>query len=170
MDGVICNFNKSVCDLFSIDWLYVEKNWTLGNYSIAQELGVSGNTIWAKINQKPSFWEDIEIYDYSLELIQLLRSKYEVVICTSPSSNADCPTGKLKWLRKHNLKFGNNVVITTHKHLLANTKNLLIDDSDKKIEDFRNNSGSAFTWPQKWNLCHNNIDRRMEILKSALNL
>lgn len=168
MDGVICQFTKLVAELFNKDHDDIESNWKYGNWSIAQELGISESDVWKRINKVETFWEDIEPYPYAKDLIKYLKSKYELHICTSPSSQFSCPTGKLKWLSKHNMGFGRNVIITPNKHLLACPNKILLDDMDKNCNKFCEHGGKSILIPRIWNSAYSKDVDILEYIKERL--
>ncbi|KKN19932.1 hypothetical protein LCGC14_0940610, partial [marine sediment metagenome] len=64
---------------------------------------------------------------------------------TSPSDNPDCAAGKVKWIKKHfDTK---NFIITPRKHFCARPNSILIDDTQKKVDQFIKHGGKAFLWP-----------------------
>jgi 5'(3')-deoxyribonucleotidase len=168
LDGVLAHFNKAVSDVFNIDYSNIEDNWTPGNWSIATELKLSEGEIWARINKIETFWEDIELYPYAKNLVKYLKSKYEVNVCTSPSYQVHCATGKMKWLLKHKFGFGRNIVITPQKHLLAGPNKVLIDDMDANCDKFKKHGGETILFPQVWNSGGKFDGDRLEYIKSVL--
>ncbi len=168
LDGVLANFNKAIADAFNKDYNEIEDNWTPGNWSIAQQLNLSEGEIWARVNKIESFWEDIELYPYAKKLVKYLKSKYEVNVCTSPSSNPACATGKMKWLLKHKFGFGRNIIITPQKHLMAGPNRILIDDMDKNCDKFKAHGGEPLLFHQVWNSGGKFDGDRLEYIKSVL--
>ena len=170
VDGVIGNFTKAVCDTLNFTeahYNHLISRWTPGVNEISEQIGINQNFMWRAIDNNPSFWEDIELYDYSLELVDYLQSKYEVHICTSPSSNPNCAAGKITWLKKH-FKFKRNFVITPQKHLLACPNKILIDDTDRHCNKFMEYGGHSYLWPQPWNSKGAYHDDKLKLLKETL--
>lgn len=105
--------------------------------------------MWPMIDKKgEKWWEDLEKFPWTDELLDLVKKESdEYSILTSPSRNAQCASGKVNWMQKHWGKEFNSYFIGKHKHLCANPRTLLIDDSEKKVKKFREAGGHAFLWP-----------------------
>lgn len=169
LDGCIANFTKAVCKVLNQDYDKVLKNWPNGVYETSTVLGISNTQMWKAIDRTKNFWENIELYDYSKELVNKLMDRYDVYICTSPARHPNCYSGKAAWIQKHFPKLSRKMVITPAKHLLAGTVRVLIDDSDEKINKFIEFGGIGLIVPQCWNSLHsmknvNKIDWVMNAL------
>lgn len=151
MDGCICDWTKQVCKVLNRDYEKLIQNWTKGVYDTAEQLEVSDAKMWIEINKNPTFWEDIEPYDYAHDLVKQLRKNHEVYICSSPSIDSGCLKGKSAWLVNHKFKFGRNFIFTPQKHLLAQPGRVLIDDLDKNANKFEEFGGKTCLLPQPWN-------------------
>lgn len=167
LDGVIANWNKEVCKCLNKNYEEVLNNWNLGEYGTEKQLGVTESQMWKSIDSNPTFWEDIELFDYSQELVKYLQSKYEVHVCTSPSRHSDSLSGKGKWMARH-FRFNRNFIITPQKHLLAQKGRVLIDDMDTNVNKFKEWGGDAFLWSQHWNSDYARMNNRIERLKEFL--
>ena len=168
LDGVIANFTKAVANAFNIDYDGIEDNWTPGEHSIATQIGKSEGEIWARVNKIDTFWQDIEVYPHAKKMVKYLKGKYEVHVCTSPSSQPDCASGKIKWLVKHGFGFGRNIIVTPNKHLFAGPNRLLIDDMDKNCNKFKEFGGEVILFPQVWNSAGRFDGDRLEYIKGIL--
>ena len=168
LDGVIANFTKAVTNAFNIEYDNIEDNWIKGEYSIAPQIGKTEGEIWARLNKIDTFWEDIEVYPYASKMVKYLKSKYEVHVCTSPSSQPNCTTGKIKWLIKNRFGFGRNIIITPNKHLFAGPNRVLIDDMDANCEKFKLFGGETILFSQVWNSGGKFYGDRLEYIKSVL--
>ncbi len=56
----------------------------------------------------------------------------------------------------------NDYVIGPHKHLLAKSGGILIDDSDTNCQKFRLSGGTPILFPQPWNEMRHLIDKRLK--------
>lgn len=147
-DGIFCDFVRHSCEVFSKNYQEVLDNWTGNN--IEDNLGVFKHEFWKKIDSIHDWWETIPPTEECIEFLKI-ASQYDSHICTSPASNPNCAAGKLRWLRKHT-KFDRNVVITPQKWLCAGPGKVLIDDTDKQIDKFKQVLGSkTILYPRVWN-------------------
>jgi 5'(3')-deoxyribonucleotidase len=150
LDGVLCNWTKGVCDLFSIDYREPDV------YDITKMLGVPQKQMWEKIDEKGHlFWSNLENYPWFDELIERLKViDKNFCILTSPSKCPNCVKGKLQWIQK---KFGNhfrNYIFAPAKlkKELAGPNKILIDDKLENILDWNNNGGHGILFPQPYNV------------------
>lgn len=148
MDGVLANWCKHVCDTFGHDYDDTIKNWN-GGYEVADQFKISEAELWSRIDKISDWWETIPPYEWLPELLKIAKH-YPSYICSAPSRSPNCVSGKVKWLKQHT-KFDRNIVLTPHKWLLAKENTILIDDSDKKIDDFKAAGGNTILFPQPWN-------------------
>jgi 5'(3')-deoxyribonucleotidase len=168
MDGCICNWLGGVCKVFNKDYEQILANWTLGSFGVDKELGISEDEMWDEINKNETFWEDLEPYPHTQELLSLLKSYGSIYICTAPSRNPACAAGKMKWLQKHLPEIGRDFVITPQKWLLAKHGTVLVDDTDKVVDEFFKHGGSIVRFPQRWNINYHLIDKQLEYVKNTL--
>lgn len=146
MDGVLADFIQQACK--SHDRPYIPEQ--INNYNISEIWGLTDDEFWAPMHGY-KFWPEIEMYDYAPKFLKELRKIAPVTICTAPSRDKYCISGKLHWLES---KLGIptcDVVFANKKWLLANDRNILIDDSDAKIEKFQQHGGTGIIFPQPWN-------------------
>lgn len=169
LDGVIANWNLALMQELGfcqeqIDWHH--ENWK--NENTANQLGITEAHLWKAIGRNPSFWENIPIYDYAHELFKKLNELGEVHICTSPGQDANAPSGKVKWLRKHNFKIGKNFFITPTKHLLAGEYRVLVDDTQKQVDKFLLHGGKAVLFPALWNNNKAHVENKVEFTVNSI--
>ena len=96
----------------------------------------------------PSFWEDLELFPWTHELIKICKN-YKQTKLAFMSSYGEWEygsIGKVRFVRKH---FGNSIplITTSKKHYCASKHTLLIDDYVCNIENFSKYGGKTFTWP-----------------------
>jgi 5'(3')-deoxyribonucleotidase len=106
-----------------------------------------------RINDTMYFWDDLAVYPWAHELVGYLKTKGDIVYCTSPGNHDEAATGKLNWLRRHGFlsKHSKNYVLTHYKWLLAGRDRILVDDSDQQCRSFELSGGASVIFPQKWN-------------------
>lgn len=113
-----------------------------------------------------SFWNSItrEMWAHvppSSEFCQILTwaadgvGKEHVHFLSSPTLRPDSLAGKLEWIQRFAPPWmQRQFLIGPSKHLCANSKTLLIDDSDKNVDSFRKYGGEAVLVPRPWNSLH----------------
>jgi len=146
MDGVLANFFKQACKYH--DRPYSPKEIT--RYNISELWGLSDDEFWEPM-QGYDFWANIEMYVYAPRFLRELRKIAPVTICTAPSRDKYCISGKLHWLEKYLGIHTCDVVFANKKWLLANDENILIDDSQAKVDKFSSHGGCGIIFPQPWN-------------------
>lgn len=106
-----------------------------------------------RINSTMYFWDDLPVYPWAHELVDYLKTKGDIVYCTSPGNHDEAATGKLNWLRRHGFlsKHSKNYVLTHYKWLLAGRDRILVDDSDQQCVHFDQMGGAVVLFPQQWN-------------------
>jgi len=118
----------------------------------------SYNSFWSKITK--DVWESVpksKLFDDITSLASYLVGIDNIFVVTSPITDQDgvlssnCIDGKLRWIDEHVPLSQHQLVITKSKWTLATPDNLLIDDSDKNVNEFRNYGGKAILFPRPWN-------------------
>ena len=146
MDGVIVDLVQSVKNHYGLP--HHEDTWEIHSWYGMKEEGFweafENHDWWANL---PAFNGWKEFYD------ELIRLSGQVMILSKPSTNPQSLSGKVAWLQKH---FGGdtfkNFVFTKHKHLLARSwSDILIDDSDANIDEFRLAGGTGIVCPRSYN-------------------
>jgi hypothetical protein len=163
MDGCISNWLQGACDLCDIDLNdekiraeIKERECFLGGY-------VDEKKLWKKIEDKGAeFWENLEIFPWAKILytsLQELSDSFSILSSPGKFSKiaAQACYGKVLWLEKH---FNNSedYLFGYNKHLCSNSRSILIDDSNYKIDAFKKAGGNTFLWPDSLSLIDNDID------------
>jgi hypothetical protein len=153
MDGVITNFSHNSFQAFGK--VYKEEDYPLGLRD-HEAIGVSIGEFWRVVNAGGAeFWSSMPKFPWTDALIKGLKG---FTICTSPSQSAHCVQGKRQWMIANGIK-GTNYAIIKDKHLIARPDRVLIDDTAKKVNAWRNEGGVAILFPQPWNDNHHIKDR-----------
>ena len=123
-----------------------------------------------RINEMMYFWEDLAVYPWAHELVDYLKTKGDIVYCTSPGNHDEAATDKLHWLRRHGFlsKHSTNYVLTHYKWLLAGRDRFLVDDSDQQCHAFDMSGGSAIIFPQQWNMMGDWVGSHLSSVKQQL--
>ena len=153
LDGVLSDWMDAACKLCDIDPNdeAIRKQLKKGKY--LDELGViSDEEIWDKINAKgTSFWAELELFSWAKKLVQSMEKQGEMYFLTSPGECIPACSGKVEWVDKHfGKEYIKKTIICYPKEQCAGPNKILIDDSEKKIEKFRDSGGHAFLWPQQY--------------------
>lgn len=135
LDGVLCNFDKA--------WLNLGiSKLTLDDYKEK----FSANKAWKQIHAAGvDFWANMEWMPDGKKLWNNVK-KHEPTILTSPSKKEVSKEGKTKWVER---ELGKDVplIFSRDKFEHASENRILIDDSEKKINNWieHNGIGILFT-------------------------
>lgn len=166
MDGVLADFVKAALALH--DRSEALETWPLGEFNMAKVLGISTRQFWDKIDSAGTgYWSDLERYSWCEELVSNVVEHAPMAILSSPSLSPDCAAGKLEWLQNFFGRGFRDFLIGPQKHLCARPDAVLIDDSDRNVDRFREHGGHAVLFPQPWNSNHA-IDDRIGFVKEQL--
>ncbi len=151
MDGVLCNMVKSAMSLYGLP--IGESLSTDGKYDVARATGVSKTQFWKRVKEAgPAFWANLELYPWTIELINACKMVAPTIIITKPPHTVpEAACGKIEWIYEHFGRTTEDYVITPSKHLLAQPNRLLIDDDGKNTKAWTKAGGRAILFPQPWN-------------------
>lgn len=148
LDGVLVDFVRSVYTrLFGMsreraDEAYEE---TTDWHAMPRVLGITDAELWDAVDGAgEGFWLNLPMLPWAAGLLNMFP---DAVVLTAPTPHPSSAAGKHRWCQLHSRK----CVITTEKHLLANSKALLIDDNEENIRRFVNAGGQGLLWPAPWN-------------------
>lgn len=156
MDSVCTDWFKSACEVCGVD---------LNDKSIRDKLKkgndlnviVPEEEIWNKINAEGAdFWLNLELLPWAKKLHKALKDTgHRLFFCTSPGKNNSIPASpKIEYLLKH---FNtNDFIIVYDKSACAGPNKILIDDSERKIKEFKKYGGNVFKWPNQFVLMDDN--------------
>jgi len=155
LDGVLANFLLGALRVFDREDLY--HNWPVGQWGIAEVLGVNTTQFWCAISERGyRFWEDLPEYPWTRELWAVLQEiandqHAKLIVCTAPSRDPECAKGKVMWMhRVFGPKFM-DFVITNKKFLMAKEKAILIDDREDTVIRFCAEGGFGMLFPGRTN-------------------
>ena len=160
LDGVLTKWLEAVCELCDIDIHDEDIRDELKDGTYIDEMGViTEEDMWARIDSKGvEFWENLESTSWAKKLIEAMEKLGTVYILSSPGSCISAPSGKMSWIEKHFPDYITKLICVKDKWLCASKNRILIDDSYKKIEAFREHGGHAFLWPNDIALLDGDID------------
>lgn len=144
MDGVLCNFVQASLDVHN----RTEKHDEIDTWSYFEKWGMTVEQFWRKCSGV-QFWERLKEYPWAEDLVCTASHLAEHYFLTAPTSTrrGECIIGKEKWL----LADAFRMIPTEHKHLLAAPGRVLVDDSEKNIEQWIKHGGSGLGLKQPWN-------------------
>jgi len=118
-------------------------------YDIGRAIGRNWDDLKWDLDQ--DFWSELPLMPWALGLMKFLSHQFpEVYILTHAEPIQDFIEGKLLWMKIWFPEYTDNVIITKHKHLLARSTALLIDDYPKHCTAWRARRGKAVEVPSRW--------------------
>ena len=149
MDGVCVNFVKGACIAHNYNYADVIESWPKGTYNICKILGISESDFWTTIvSWGEQFWLNLQAYTWYSKLASL---PYDIVYLSTPTLSPFSVSGKLSWLQAQYGHRFRDYIFTPHKHLLAKSGGILIDDSESNVNKYIEAGGRAILFPQPWN-------------------
>ena len=149
LDGVCSYWEEAAAKACGIYYKDEEIRKELKNGKRLEKFVGGDSKMWPIIDSKgEKWWENLEKFYWTEDLISLVKKESnEWCILSSPNRNPECLSGKVKWMQKNWGKEFKNYLIGSNKHLCAHPNALLIDDTPKKINKFKEYGGQAFLWP-----------------------
>ncbi len=160
LDGCIAFWEKSAVETCGIDYEDEKIREEIKNGRRIETFVGGDEKMWPMIDKEgESWWENLEKLPWADGLINLLkRETKDFFFLSSPSKSPICYSGKIKWVLKNYPEMDRNLFLGCKKHLLANPNILLIDDTEKKVKEFRKYGGHAFKWPCPLSIIDGDID------------
>jgi len=169
MDGVLCNWVKSACEVLDLPYEKTKRDWKPGAYNLATALDLDRQFIWDELDKAgEAFWSELEPFEWTDDLWEFCESIADTKICTTPSLAPHCHSGKMKWLQKHRTRFYRKYILTPDKAQCAAEDTILVDDKDANIEKFKERGGHGVLFPQPWNKNHGLIGNEIKYVKEQL--
>lgn len=148
LDAVIAKFDKAACMAHGLNIQDPIVRKACIDNKLYDLVGGKGN-FWKVIDALgQDFWENIELTEYAEDLYQFLNhiSNGHVYFLTSPSTNPVCCSGKARWIQKH-FKGTRKFLIGPAKYACASSHSLLVDDNEKKINQYKEWGGQVYKFP-----------------------
>lgn len=149
LDGCVAFWEKAAVETCGIDYKDEKIREEIKNGRRIETFVGGDPAMWKMIDAEgEAWWEDMEKLPWADDLIDLLKKESkDLFFLSSPSKSPICYSGKIKWVLKNYPKMDRDVFLGCKKHMFAGSNTLLVDDTDKKIKEFREYGGHAFKWP-----------------------
>ena len=155
IDGVLSNWTDEACDLCDIDCKNPDIRKGLKEGKYLDKLGIiSEEDMWKKVTDEgQDFWIRLKLFSWAKKLVDKMKELGDVLFLTSPGCCIPASSGKAQWVQDH---FGKdmlpNLILCKKKEYCASKNTILVDDTLKKVEQFREAGGHAFLWPNQYSL------------------
>lgn len=164
VDGVLCNFVQGMIESHGRSTLHDEYSCFDFHRTAWQ---MSDREFW-KPTYEEDWWFNLKPYPGSQEFVRLLRASFDVIFSTAPQPHRRAVSERFAWLRHHGFMQADECMIGRHKHLMAGSGAILLDDSDANVDEFVAHGGKAILYPQPWNANAGWCDRRADFLTAEL--
>lgn len=157
IDGVLAEWIVNCCHLFNADPNEIMSKWKPGKRDLEHALGITSKELWEKVDKAgEDYWANLPETPWARKLYDECNKLGDVYFITKPSYDPRSLSGKLIWITKFtkNNKF-DKYLIGKPKQLCSQKGNILIDDNDINVKDFRKCNGTAILFPRIWNEHYN---------------
>jgi 5'(3')-deoxyribonucleotidase len=160
LDGVLAFWEKAAVETCGIDYNDEKIRNEIKNGKRIETFVGGDPKMWGMIDAEgEAWWENLEKLPWADKLVDMLKKETkDLFFLSSPSKSPICFSGKIKWVLKNYPKMNRDLFLGCKKHLFANPNILLVDDTEKKVKEFRKNGGHAFLWPCPLSLIDKDID------------
>lgn len=160
LDGVIVNFEKQVTKLFNIDIENKQVRTFLKESDPSRGIAdlVGGKSkFWSRVGREgEAFWSEMELLPWGMDLYNDMKKLCpNVFFLTSPSHEPSSLAGKAKFIRTHFKT--NNFLIGSPKFACGSKYSLLVDDTPKKINEFKEFGGNIYLFPNQYQITDGDI-------------
>lgn len=169
IDGVMTNFVSAACKEHHVPSPYEDKT-NHGRWDIATLLDMEDDDFWEPLGYS-YFWESLPLMDDALEIFVSVLDTFpsdNIAFCSTPARSPSSAKGKLRWIEQTFPPLRRHFILTPKKHMLAHPGALLIDDSNKNVDRFRNAGGHAILVPRPWNSLHEYSHAARDVVNHAL--
>jgi len=166
LDGVMADFHGAWCQLWGLSPTVSEEilSWDQGMLDpIEKHTGrsITMDDFWDKVEGAGTdWWANLDLLPWAQELYALCARFGPVVFMTAPAQRKDpmgqyrcitnCLPGKVEWIEKH-FPDATRWAITPVKHHMSHPGAILVDDSPKGCQNFKEHGGGVYLFPRPWN-------------------
>ena len=160
LDGCVAYWEKSAAMTCGVDYKDEKIRQQIKDGKRMETFVGGDPKMWAMIDKEgEAWWEDMGRLPWADDLIDMLKKETkDFFFLSSPSRSPVCYSGKMKWVLKNYPKEDRSLFLGCKKHFVASPNVLLIDDTEKKINQFREYGGHAFHWPCPLSIIDGDID------------
>lgn len=159
MDDTLCDFVSQCLKVHNKSDMHYPRGVDVHQALEFGEAEKDHDDFWKPIHEAgEGFWAEMIVHSWCMELLHATRVICkEVKICSSPGRRRvpSVFTGKIRWLNRQAIY--DEFLPIKSKHLLAAPGRLLIDDSEKNVEQFRAAGGMAILFPSISNSLHEHV-------------
>src|SRR3990167_5851256 len=155
LDGVLADFVAAMHKAHNRANAY-DNPTNHGLWDLDKIWGMDAAQFWSTDTYE--FWAEVpRMYDADRIVRAALETfgQKRVAILTAPSKGHGCVPGKREWVRRNYPELANHMIFTKAKRFIAGPNNLLVDDKDSNVLEFREAGGRAILVPRLWNSQHN---------------
>ena len=149
VDEVLAQWVAATLHLLGYDPAVIYAHWgrmPTRPWDLCEVIPYTRAEMWASIHAHGAvFWERIEPFPWAGDLYERCAAVAPVVLLTSPSEDPSSYAGKAAWVKRHFPDAEH--LIGSCKHRVAHPGAVLIDDSPKNCEAFREAGGRAIVFP-----------------------
>jgi 5'(3')-deoxyribonucleotidase len=183
LDGVLVDFFSAAIRTHGRPDLLktFPQSWPAGEREIAKVLGITDDEFWAKIDERATWWMELDAYEWWSPLLTEveLYAGDNWRLLSTPSRHHFSAGGKWAWVEEIFGRVHERLILTKEKWRLAVNAGaggravpcVLIDDNDKNCEKWAAAGGHAILFPQPWNkraeMVLAGVDR-MEVVEKEL--
>jgi 5'(3')-deoxyribonucleotidase len=158
VDEVLVDWVGAVLRLLGHEPQDVHARWSSLDprpWDLFDVIDTSANKAWRAIDAAgPSFWAELEPFEWTEQLLETCRDFAPTVLLTSPSLHPSSHAGKAEWMQRYFGRDFRDYLLGSCKHRCAHPGALLIDDSPKNCAAFREHGGRAILFPGVGNNLH----------------
>lgn len=147
MDGVICDFMKSTCEILDVDW---DTNYPCpGEWNVFKHCDMNNEDTWSRFGYE--FYRELDWTKEGRDIIDLCFDSVSiknVVLCTSPPKTPGAIEGKIEWIERNIPELSRQFIITPRKEFCCAHDRILIDDANHNINRWH---GPKVLVPRIWN-------------------
>lgn len=155
LDGVLVDFCRGACKRLGRKY---PDPWPPGAQSIQSVLKIPAPDFWYGILGS-EFWQNLDWMPDGKKILEIVENEFgrkNIVICTSPVLDEECPKGKIQWIKRELPYYyqSRQYLIGAAKEFCAHRDSVLIDDWEINIDKFRKEGGRTIHVPRPWNVLH----------------
>ena len=143
MDGVVVDIAKAYKQAFNRN-IYNDDSFNVSQF----------------VKQVPHFFAMLEPIQKGVNLVDVLKAKYNVVFLTTPMDMEYCKIDKINWIKEN---FGDfDVLFSDNKaDYVVDSSSILIDDMSHNLDSWKESGGTAISYPQKLDVILDTIEETL---------